>query len=298
MRVFVTGGSGFIGSAIIRDLLGAGHQVLGLARSDASADALLSAGAHVHRGDLSDTDSLAAGASATDGVIHAGFIHDFSNIAASGRTDLRAVEALGDALAGSGKPLVVTSGLAHFTPGCVTMESDAPNTSAGASHRIPSERATLALASRGVRATVLNLPPTVHGTGDRAFVPALIATARAKGVSAYIGEGDNRWPAVHRLDAAMLFRLALEKGAAGTRYHGVQDEGIPTREIAMVIGRRLRLPVVSVAADDVNAHFGWLGAFFGFDCPASSVRTRDQLGWTPVHAGLIADLDSVRYFAT
>jgi nucleoside-diphosphate-sugar epimerase len=297
MRVFVTGGTGFIGSAIIQDLLRAGHKVLGLARSDSSAAALRAAGVEVHRGELVDTESLAAGARETDGVIHAGFIHDFANIAASGRTDLRAVEALGDALAGTGKPFVVTSGLAHFAPGRVTTERDAPNTSAGAAHRIPSEVATLALASRGVRATVINLPPTVHGDGDRAFVPALIATARAKGVSAYIGDGNNRWPAVHRLDTARLFRLALENGVAGTRYHGVQDEGVPTREIAAVIGRRLNLPVVSLAADEVSAHFGWLGAFFAFDCPASSAMTREQLGWTPLQAGLIEDLERGSYFS-
>ena len=296
MRVFVTGGTGFIGSAIIQDLLTAGHQVLGLARSDASAEALLKAGAEVHRGELADTTCLEDGVRACDGVIHAGYIHDFSNIAASAHIDLRAIETFGDALAGTGKPLAIASGLAHFTPGRVTMEDDAPFPNAAAGHRIPSELATRALSARGVRASVLALPPSVHGAGDHGFVSALIATARAKGVSAFIGDGGNRWPAVHRLDAARLFRRALESGVAGARYHAVHDDGVPTRDIATVIGRRLDVPVVSISVEDAPGHFGWLGGFFGIDCPASSVRTRAELGWTPTQAGLLADLDGASYF--
>jgi len=296
MRVFVTGATGFIGTAITRELLGAGHAVLGLARSDAGARSLTAAGVEVHRGTLEDLEGLKRGAAASDGVIHTAFIHDFKDFPAAGNTDRLAVEAMGDALAGSGRPLVVTSGTSHLGTGHVGTEDDAPDPTSRANHRIASEGATLALASRGVRAMVMRLPPSVHGDGDHGFVPIVIGVARDKGVSAYIGDGLNRWPAVHRLDVARLFRLALEKGIAGARYHGVGDGGIPVRDLAAVIGRRLDLPVVSKSAEEAGAHFGFLAHFLGTDCPASSEKTQAELGWRPTHVGLIADLEHGRYF--
>ncbi|HEY6899481.1 MAG TPA: SDR family oxidoreductase [Puia sp.] len=296
MKVFVTGASGFVGSAIVRELINAGHQVLGLARSDASAAAVAAAGAEVLRGDLNDWDSLRRGASAADGVIHTAFIHDFSNIAASGVVDGQAVTAMGEVLAGSDRPLIVTSGTALVRAGRASTEKDEADMSSAGSHRVKSEQITLALASQGVRSMVLRLPPSVHDEGDHGFVPALIGIARAKGVSAYIGDGANRWAAGHRLDAAHLYRLALEKGAAGSRYHAVGDEGIPTREIAEVIGKRLNLPVVSRSREEAEAHFGWLAHFFAFDAPSSSALTQERLGWRPAHPGLIADLDGPAYF--
>ena len=296
MRVFVTGATGFIGSAIVQELTSAGHEVLGLARNEAGVNALRGLGVQSHRGDLSDTHSLAAGARHCDGVIHTAFIHDFSNIAAAGKTDRLAIEALGDALAGSGKPLIVTSGIAHLKPGEVGTENDAPDPNTSASHRIASEVSTLALASRQIRAMLIRLPPSVHGDGDHGFVPALIRVAREKGESAYIGDGTNRWPAVHRLDAARLYRLALERGAAGTRYHGVAEQGIAARDIAAVIGRRLKQPVVSKTREQIGAHFGWIGHFFAIDCPASSKLTEDALSWRPSQSGLLEDLDNQRYF--
>jgi|SRR5579863_8305482 len=296
MRVFLTGATGFIGSAIVRELLGTGHQVLGLARSDQAAARLATAGAHVHRGSLEDLDSLRAGAAEADGVIHTAFVHDFSNLTASGETDLRAIAALGDALAGSGRPLVVTSGTAHLPTGHLATENDSPSPKAAAKHRIASEEQTLALAARGVRSSLVRLPPSVHGDGDTAFVPTLIGVARKTGVSAYVGEGQNRWPAVHRLDAARLFRLALEKGGAGDRFHGVADEGVPMREIAATIGRHLGVPVSAKSPEEAAAHFGWLAHFVAIDCPSSSAQTRQQLGWQPVHPGLLEDLDHGTYF--
>jgi len=298
MRVFVTGATGFIGSAIVQELIIAGHRVLGLARSNAAAKSLAAGGAEVHRGALEDLDSLKRGAAASDGVIHTAFIHDFSNIAASGETDRAAVEALGAALAGSGRPLVVTSGTAHLAPGRLATEEDAPGPGAAVKHRIASEETTLAMASHGVRAVLVRLPPSVHGDGDHAFVPALIGIAREKGVSAYIGDGRNRWPAVHRLDAAHLFRLALEKGSAGATFHGVADEGVPTRDIADAIGRRLKVPVVSKSREEAAGHFAWLARFFALDVPASGTRTQERLGWRPRQPGLIADLERGRYFET
>jgi nucleoside-diphosphate-sugar epimerase len=296
MRVFVTGATGFVGSAIVQELIGAGHQVAGLARSDAAATRLVAAGAVAHRGSLDDLDSLKRGATESDGVIHTAFIHDFSDIAAAGRTDRLAIEAIGTALAGSGRPFVVTSGMAHLTQGRVGTENDAPDPNTLANHRIASEETTLALASREVRATLVRLPPTVHGDGDHGFVPALIGIAREKGVSAYVGNGKNRWSAVHRLDAAHLYRLALEKGSAGSRFHGVAEEGVPTREIAQVIGRRLSVPVVAKSPEEAAGHFGWLGRFFALDIPASGAQTQKLLGWRPTGPGLIADLDLGRYF--
>jgi nucleoside-diphosphate-sugar epimerase len=293
MRVFVTGATGFIGSAVVRELINAGHQVLGLARSEKAAKELIEAGAEIQRGSLEDLASLRSGAEAADGVIHAAFIHDFSNYGPAAEADRRAIETLGDALAGSDRPLIVTSGTLLAQPkGQLATEEDAPNPN----FPRKSEEAALTLASRGVRVGVLRLPPSVHGKGDHGFVPHLISIAREKGISAYIGDGLNRWPAVHRLDAAHLYRLILEKGSAGGRYHGVADEGIPTREIAEVIGQHLNIPVVSKSREEAADHFGWIALFFGIDSPASSEQTRQRLGWQPVQPGLIADLDAEHYF--
>ena len=296
MRVFVTGATGFIGSAIVQELIRAGHEVLGLARSDPAARLLAAAGAEPHRGALDDHDSLKRGAAASDGVIHTAFIHDFSNLTAAGETDRLAIEAIGAALAGSGRPFVVTSGIGVLADGRVGTEDDAPDPGSPVAHRLAAERAALALASRGVRASLVRLPPSVHGDGDHGFVPVLIQIAREKGVSAYLGDGSNRWPAVHRLDAADLYRLALEKGPAGATFLGVADEGVPTREIAEVIGRHLNVPVVSKPSEQAAAHFAWLAGFFAFDLPASSTKTRERLGWRPHQPGLIADLERGRYF--
>ena len=298
VRVFVTGATGFIGSAVVAELIGSGHQVIGLARSDASATALQAARASVHRGALDDLDSLERGASMADGVIHAAFITPrnrgtmtYAQVAA---IDLRAVETLSQTLAGSGRPLVVTSGTAALT-GKPSFESDAPDPKSAAAARIPSETAGLVAAANGVRGSIVRLPQ-VHGDEDVGFLPMLVRVAREKSVSAYVGDGLNRWPAVHRLDAARLYRLALEMGVAGTAYHAVAEEGVPLRSIAEVVGRRLTVPVVSLSADAATAHFGSLAQFVAVDNPASSALTRERLGWNPTHEGLLADLDHPRYF--
>ena len=292
MKVFITGASGFVGSAVVAELLTAGHQVVGLARSDAAAAAIAATGAEVLRGSLDDLDSLRQGATAADGVIHCAFIHDFSNFAASAAADRRAIETLGEVLTGSNRPLIVTAGTAGLAPGRLVTEKDA------APAGVPrcSEPAGLALAEHGVRVSVMRLPPSVHGEGDHGFVPQLINIARAKGVSAYPGDGANRWAAVHRLDAARLYRLALETAPAGTLVHAIGDEGVSSRAIAEIIGRHLNLPVSSVPVDQAAEHFGWLGAFFVMDLPASSALTQQRFGWQPVQPSLLADLDQDHYF--
>ncbi|THF84893.1 SDR family oxidoreductase [Deinococcus sp. KSM4-11] len=296
MRVFVTGASGFIGSAVVPELISAGHQVTGLARSDAAAAALTAAGADVHRGSLDDLGSLRVGADAADGVIHLAYIHDFSQMAAAAQADRDAIATLGAVLAGSNRPLVIASGILGVAPGRVATELDTPDP---AMHpRIASALATLELASRSVRSSVMRLPPTVHGEGDHGFIHTLIGIARQQGVSGYIDSGENRWTAVHHRDAATLFRLALEHAPAGTTLHAVAEEGIPIREVAEVIGQHLNLPVVSIPADQAMEHFGWLGRFLSADAPASSALTRERLHWTPTHQGLIADLDEGHYFHT
>jgi nucleoside-diphosphate-sugar epimerase len=297
VKVFVTGATGFVGSAVVRELLDAGHQVLGMARSDAGAKALAEAGAEVHRGDLKDLDSLRDGAGKSEGVVHTAFVHDWSDFLANVETDRRAVEALTAALAESGKPFINTSGTAMTAfasaPGHVGTEDDAPP---GSVPRVASEEATVSAAARGVRSAVVRLPPSVHGEGDHGFVPRIIGIARETGVSAYVGDGRNRWPSVHRLDAAHLYRLILEKGSPGARYHAVADRGVPFREIAEVIGRRLNLPVVSKPPEEAAAHFGFLGMFVGMDCPASAEKTQEQLDWRPTRPSLIPDLDQAHYF--
>ncbi|WP_432824311.1 SDR family oxidoreductase [Dactylosporangium sp. CA-092794] len=299
MHVFITGGSGLTGPAVVSELLAAGHRVTGLARSTASADRLAQLGAEPFAGSLDDLDRLRAGAAAADAVVHmaaGGEPGDWSGIT---RRDVNAIETLGTALAGTGKPFVSTSGTMVMTPGRVSEETDAPSGDAFAAYRIPGEQSCLGYADRGVRSSVIRLAPTVHGPGDYGFVAMLVATARKTGVSAYIGDGANRWPAVHRLDAATLFRLALEKAPAGTALHGAAESGIPLRDIAEKIGRTLDLPVVSVGLDEASSHFGSaaLALVFAADVPVSSARTRELLGWTPSHHTLLEDLEHGDYFA-
>jgi nucleoside-diphosphate-sugar epimerase len=299
MRVFVTGASGWIGSAVVPELIDAGHQVVGLARSETSAAALAAAGAEVHRGSLDDLDSLRSAAEASDGVIHLAFKHDLvfsGNFEAAADADRRAIEAFGEALAGSDRPLVIASGVLGLAPGRVATERDGHGSAPAVSPRLANAEFVLALASRGVRSSVVRLAPTVHGEGDTGFVATLVRIARDKGVSGYVGDGLNRWTAVHRLDAARLFRLALEKGPAGSTLHGVAEEGVAIRDIAEVIGRQLDLPVLAIAPEDTDEHFGWLAGFLAPDSPASSALTRVLLGWQPTHPGLIDDLDEGHYF--
>ena len=316
MRVFVTGATGFIGSAVVKELIAGGHQVVGLARSEATALALKAVGAEPHRGTIDDVERLRQGAAKADGVIHLAYVHDLAHVSLSGRlriflgglptnipdrfgavineTENRAIEALGAALAGSDRPLIVTAGIAFVSPGKVITE----DTTAPLASSMPrgSEQAALALGSRGVRVSIVRLPLSVHGEGDHGFVPTLIGIARKKGTSAMIDGGRNRWSAVHRWDAARLFKLVLEKGAKGAVYHGVAEEGVPFRDIAALIGRRLDLPVIDKSRHEASKQFSWFSMFAGVDAPATSARTRTELGWEPTQRGLLTDIDQPVYF--
>jgi nucleoside-diphosphate-sugar epimerase len=294
MRVFITGASGWIGSSVVSELVRTGNEVVGLARSDSAAARVEALGAEVVRGDLDDLGSLRIGAESADGVVHLGYNHDFSQMGAAADTDLQAINAIGAALEGSSRPLVIASGTLGLAPGRVGTENDHPD--AGGHPRIANARAALSLVDRGVRSVVVRFAPTVHGPGDHGFVATLVAIAREKGVSGYVDDGANRWPAVHRLDAGNLVSLAVLGAPAGSVLHATAEEGIPTRTIAEAIGRGLDIPVVSVAAADATEHFSWLGRFFGADAPASNALTRQLLGWEPTHPGLIADLDEGHYF--
>ena len=293
MKVFVTGASGFIGSATVRELLAAGHQVIGLARSDKSAASIAAAGAEVLRGDLEDLDSLGRGAAASDGVIHIAFMHGSTDFAKAAEADRRAIDAIGAVLAGSDRPFVVAAGTPGLVEGRVVTEDQKFVSSLPRS----SEDAALLLTSRGVRVSVVRLPRSVHGESDHhGFVPQLINIARSKGVAGYPGDGSYRWPAVHFLDAAHLFCIALESAPAGTRLHAVGDEAIPVRDIASAIGRHLNIPVVSVRLSEADDYFGFLGRVLTLDCPSSSALTQQRFGWHPEQPGLLADLDQGHYF--
>jgi len=303
MRIFVTGASGWIGSAVVPELHAAGHHVVALARSEASGAALDAAGVEVVRGDLDDLDTLRKVAMTTDGVIHLAFKHDVAfeagDFGAAMAADRRALEAMGDALAGTDRPLVIASGLLGLAPGRVATEDDGRDVdldAEGVLGRLVTAERVLRLADRGVRSSVVRLPPDCHGEGDHGFVPRLIAVARQRGRAGYVGDGSNRWPFVHRLDAARLFRLAAEQAPAGSVLHAVGDEGVAIREVAEVIGRHLDVPVGPVPEADALEHFGFLGAFIGLDSPASAERTRALLGWAPAEVGMLEDLDQGHYF--
>lgn len=294
MRVFVTGATGFVGSAVVEELIGAGHQVLGLARNDAAADVLKRIGAEVHSGDLSTPKSLSAGAQKCDGVIHTAYNHDWSQIEAAAEMDRRAVETLGAALAGSDRPLVITSAIGLLSPGVPTTEDDAGDPRSLGAVRIPSEEKALALASENVRSSIIRLPPVVHDRTKQGLVTRMTALARQTGVSAYVRGGLNHWPAVHCSDAAQLFRLALEKGAPGSRYHAIAENGLALRTIAEGIGRLVSVPVVSKTPEEAASHFGFLAYFVGADFQASSTKTKEALGWNPTGPSMIADLQPAR----
>jgi nucleoside-diphosphate-sugar epimerase len=293
MRVFVTGASGWVGSAVLPELMSAGHEVVGLARSPGSAEAVAAAGAEVQLGSLEDLDGLHEGAAKSDGVIHLGFVHDFTHYEAANEIDRQAIATMGAALAGSDRPLVVVSGVATTARGRPACEDDPP---APDFPRSAATTLTLGLARDGVRATVVRLPPTTHGRGDNGFIPTIIGVARAHGVSGYVGDGSNVWSAVHRSDAARVFRLALEQAPAGSVWHAVGETGVPTRAIAELIGRHVGVPVASVAPDAAAGHFGWIGAFWALDAPAVSALTGERLGWQPTGPGLIEDLEQGHYF--
>jgi nucleoside-diphosphate-sugar epimerase len=297
MRVFVTGASGWIGSAVVDELLAAGHEVTGLARSDASAAALEAKGALVRRGDLDDPDGIRAGADAAEAVIHLANKHDFANPAVSNAAERGAVQAIGDALAGTGRPFLVASGIAGLTQGRPATEADPSPFHGPDAPRGGTENLALEFVERGVHSVSLRFAPTVHGTHDHGFISAIAEVARQKGVSGYPGDGTNRWAAVHVGDAARLVALGLQKAPAGARLHAVAEEGVPAREIAEAIGRAFDLPVASIDADDVPAHFGWIGGFFSMNLSATSTATRELLGWTPTGIALIADIDGGAYSA-
>jgi nucleoside-diphosphate-sugar epimerase len=307
MRVFITGASGWIGRGVVPELTAAGHAVVGLARSDASAQALQAAGVEVRAGSLDDLDTLRDAAASCDGVIHLAFMHDLAfsgDFLGAAEADRRAIEHFGEALAGSEKPFVIASGLLGLTPGRVATERDGLATEtadgeapmSGPERRRANAHLTLALADRGVRSSIVRLPPTCHGDGDNGFMAAAIGFAREKGAAAYVGDGSNRWPAVHRDDAARVFRLALESAPAGSALHAIGDEGVPLREVAEVFASHLDVPAVSVAPEQAGEYVGWLGGFWGLDSPASAQITRELLGWQPTHPGLIEDLDAGHYF--
>ncbi|MGH6870583.1 MAG: SDR family oxidoreductase [Rhizomicrobium sp.] len=294
MRVFVTGAAGFVGSAVVPELIAAGHDVVGLARSDANEAALAAMGAKAHRGSLEDLDSLKRGAAAADGVIHLAFIHDFSKFVENGQIDKRAIDAMGEALAGTGKPFIVTSGVALLTPGRLATEDD-PAWSGDGVPRV-SEAAAFAFVERGVCAMAVRLPQVHGGEGKCGLISYFLDIAREKGKAGYVGDGGNRMAAAHRLDVARVYRLALEKGAAGAAYHAVSDEGVSIRDIAEVLGRHLKVPVVSITPEEAPAYFGWLAMFAGVDAAASSALTQQRLGWKPREIGLIADIGQPGYF--
>lgn len=291
MKVFITGATGFIGSAVVKELLASGHEVTGLARSDEAAKAIAEAGARVLKGSLEDLETLKQGAAGADGVIHAAFVHDFNNFANANDIDMAAIEAMGTVLEGTGRPIVVSGGILGTpkTDGFITEADTDPD-----SPRL-SEIAAMKLAGRGVNAAVVRLSPSVHGAGDKGFVPFIIAQARKNGVSAYVGDGTNRWPAVHRLDAAQLFHLALEKGIRGARYNAVADQGVEIRQIAGLISEKLGVPLKSLSGDEIAAHFEWMSMFIGFDAPATSCKTQELLGWKPAQPGLLEDMEE-NYF--
>jgi nucleoside-diphosphate-sugar epimerase len=294
MRIFVTGASGWIGSAVIPELLSAGHAVVGLARSDAAAEKVAALGVEVRRGELDDVEGLRAAAADADGVVHLGYNHDFSDMPGAARTDRAALTAMAEALEGTGAPLVMAAGTLGLAPGRVGTEDDMPDPDVHP--RVGNVRTAFAFADRGVRPIAVRFAPTVHGPGDHGFIAVLVGVARERGFCAYIGDGANRWPAVHRLDAARLVARAVDHAPAGTIVHATAEDGVPTRAIAEAIGRGLDLPVRSIAPEQAAEHFGWIGAFFGADAPASSIKTRALLGWEPTHATLIEDLDAGAYF--
>ncbi len=300
MRVFVAGATGYIGSAVIRELLGAGHQVVGLARSDSAADTLTRAGVDVHRGDIADGADLRAGAAAADGVIYAANQHisETTDSAARAKVELTAVEAIGAELEGTGKPFVVTSGVLGRTPGHLLTEETLAVPDVVTALRLPVELSVIALGERGVRSSSVRLAPAVHGQGDtRGLIPALIGVARTTGVSAFVDDGSNRWPSVHRRDAATLYRLALESAPPGTALHAVAEEGVPFRDIAQAIGRRLKVPAVSLTSDEASRHFvGFLAPLVSLDNPASSALTRQHMGWRPTHPALVREIEEGHYF--
>jgi nucleoside-diphosphate-sugar epimerase len=295
VKVFITGATGFIGYSTVRELIKAGHQVLGLARNEAGTQSLIAAGAEVHRGNLEDLESLRSGAAASDAVIHTAFRHDWSRFAESCELDKRAIEAIGAVLQGSSRPFIVSSGVG-VAQGRAATEDDPPLSASPSLPRV-SEATAVALIERGVCVSVMRLPQ-VHDTVKQGLVTPLIAIARAKGVSAYVGDGLNRWPAAHLLDAARLYRLALEKGTAGARYHAVAEEGVRLKDIAAAIGGGLNVPVTSISQEQTKEHFGFFGFFAGRDSPVSSARTREQLGWNPTGPSLLTDLENMQYFQT